>query len=124
LSNLNRIPPWPFAPGQTWPILKGLFRLMKWWPIFMAGWVLKNATRPHMFLKELELYMDYLRKDIQQNLLNPTDKKSKQLFKFKEQLLNGIKYYKTLLTEIQLLPNNALAQLQSFEDTLLKQPSI
>ena len=84
--------------------------------------VLKNDSRPHMFLKELELYMDYLRKDIQQNLLNLTDKKSKQLFKFKEQLLNGIFYYKTLFNEIQLLPNSVLAQLQAFEDTLLKQP--
>jgi hypothetical protein len=84
--------------------------------------VLKNAARPHMFLKELELYMDYLRKDIQQNLLHLTDKKSKQLFKFKNQLLNGITYYKTLFNEIQLIPDNAKVQLQAFEDMLLNQP--
>ncbi|TSD66285.1 hypothetical protein FFF34_002470 [Inquilinus sp. KBS0705] len=83
--------------------------------------ILKNAARPHMFIKELELYMDYLRKDIQQNLLNLTDKKRNQLTKFINQLLNGIGYYKTLFNEIQLLPDNAKEQLQAFEELLLKQ---
>ncbi len=84
--------------------------------------VLKNAARPHIFLKELELYISYLQKDIQQNLLSLTDKKRNQLTKFKDQLLNGIGYYKTLFDEVQLLPDNAKAQLQAFEDMLLKQP--
>ncbi|MDB5126164.1 MAG: hypothetical protein JWQ85_396 [Mucilaginibacter sp.] len=83
--------------------------------------VLKNAARPHMFLKELELYIDYLQKDVQQNLANLTEKKSKQLQKFKEQLLNGIDYYKTLFNEMQLLPDNAKEQLRTFEELLLKQ---
>ncbi|MFD0764350.1 hypothetical protein ACFQZI_05770 [Mucilaginibacter lutimaris] len=84
--------------------------------------ILKNAARPHMFIKELELYMNYLQKDIQHSMATLTDKKSKQMFKFKEQLLNGINYYKTIFSEIQLLPDNARAQLQAFEDMLLKQP--
>jgi hypothetical protein len=83
--------------------------------------VLKNPTRPHMFLKELELYINYLRKDIQQNIAGLTDKKRKQLQKFKEQLLNGIDYYKILFGEIITIPNSTKAQLQAFED-LLGQP--
>jgi hypothetical protein len=80
--------------------------------------LLKNINRPHVFIKELELYVNYLQKDIQQNLLCLTDKKRNQLLKFKEQLLNGVGYYKTLCNEIQLLPENALAQLLSFEELI------
>ena len=80
--------------------------------------VLKNAARPHMFLKELELYMDYLLKDFQQNLFTLTDKKRNQLTKFKDQLLNGIDYYKTLFKQIQSLPDNVKEQLQAFEEIL------
>jgi hypothetical protein len=83
--------------------------------------ILKNAARPHMFLKELELYINYLQKDIQQNLIDMTDKKGKQLFKFKEQLLNGINYYKNLFNEMTFLPDAAKIQLQAFEEMLLNQ---
>lgn len=111
------------CPGPNLAYFKHIFSLDE-----MVGHIygkldiLKNVTRPHMFIKELELYVSYLQKDIQQNLLTLTDKKSKQLSKFKEQLLNGISYYKTIFSEIQLLPDDARAQLQVFEDMLLKQP--
>lgn len=83
--------------------------------------ILKNAARPHMFLKELELYISYLQEDIQQNIAGLTDKKRKQLQKFKEQLLNGINYYKILFSEIIFLPAHAKEQLLAFEEVLLKQ---
>jgi hypothetical protein len=84
--------------------------------------VLKNAARPHMFIKELELYVNYLQKDVQQNLLSLTDKKRNQLMKFKEQLLNGITYYKNLFNETVTTPVGTKEQLQVFEDLLLKNP--
>ncbi|OOQ58746.1 hypothetical protein [Mucilaginibacter pedocola] len=77
--------------------------------------LLKNAARPHVFLKEMELYVDYLQKDIQQNLAELTAKKKLQLTKFKEQMLVGISYYKTLFNEVLTLPTAAMEQLHAFE---------
>ena len=111
------------CPGPNLAYFKKTFSLEE-----MAGHIygkldiLKNAARPHMLIKELELYIDYLQKDIQQNVQNLTEKKGKQLFKFKEQLISGINYYKILFTKISVLPGNVVAQLQSFEDMLLNQP--
>ncbi len=83
--------------------------------------LLKNINRPHVFIKELELYVNYLQKDIQQNLLCLTDKKRNQLLKFKEQLLNGINYYKTLFSEVLTMSINTKEQLQAFENLLTKE---
>ena len=53
--------------------------------------LLEKTNRPHIFLKELQLYIDYLKKDSEQHLKILTDKKRKQLNNFKQQLLQGIK---------------------------------
>ncbi|MFA6083953.1 hypothetical protein [Mucilaginibacter sp.] len=58
--------------------------------------LLEKITRPHMFIKELNLYIDYLQRDLQSQLKELTDKKRKQLTKFKLQLQEGIGYYQTL----------------------------
>jgi hypothetical protein len=111
------------CPGPNLAYFKKAFSLDE-----MAGHIygkldlLKNAARPHVFVKELELYVNYLQKDLQQNLSGLTDKKSKQLVKFKEQLLNGIAYYKTLVNDVLVLPAMAKEQLQAFEDILIKTP--
>ena len=63
--------------------------------------LLEGIDRPHAFINELTLYVGYLKKDIEVNIKNLTDKKAKQLNKFKEQLLNGIDYYGNLLPEIK-----------------------
>ncbi len=62
--------------------------------------LLMNASRSNMFINELNLYMDYLKKDIETNLQTLTDKKLKYFTKFKEQLQNGIQYYKELIPVI------------------------
>ncbi|WP_419701536.1 hypothetical protein [Mucilaginibacter sp. NFX135] len=61
--------------------------------------LLDKVRRPHMFIKELNLYIDYLQRDLQSQLKELSDKKKKQLTKFKLQLQDGIDYYKTLFTE-------------------------
>lgn len=62
--------------------------------------LLMNTGRSNMFINELNLYMDYLRKDIETNIQTLTDKKLKYFTKFKEQLQNGIQYYKELIPRI------------------------
>lgn len=67
--------------------------------IYGATDLLDKIKRPHMFIKELNLYIEYLQKDLQSQLQELTDKKRKQLYKFKTQLEEGIEYYQTLFSE-------------------------
>ncbi|MFD2145401.1 hypothetical protein [Mucilaginibacter antarcticus] len=62
--------------------------------------LLGKIKRPHVFIKELNLYIDYLQTDLQVHVKNMNDKKSKQLGKFKIQLQDGINYYKELFSQL------------------------
>lgn len=62
--------------------------------------LLAKVGRPNMFLNELELYIEYLKKDFQTHQNNLNDKKAKYLKKFKDQLEDGIQYYKDLIPKI------------------------
>ncbi|MCQ6959216.1 hypothetical protein [Mucilaginibacter aquariorum] len=64
--------------------------------IYGAADLLDKVKRPHMFIKELNLYIEYLQKDLQSQLQELSDKKRKQLNKFKAQLQEGIDYYQAL----------------------------
>ena len=60
--------------------------------------VLQNGDRPNMFIKELQLYVNYLK----EHLLLEKETSEKQMKKwgtFKDNLLNGIDYYMKLFTD-------------------------
>lgn len=61
--------------------------------------LLADTNRPHVFINELNLYIDYLQAEIKDQLLNFNDKKRKQLANFKTQLNEGITYYKNLFAQ-------------------------
>jgi hypothetical protein len=61
--------------------------------------LLENVKRPHIFIKELNLYIDYLQADLAKQLGELNEKKRKHLSKFKAQLQEGIDYYKALFNE-------------------------
>ena len=61
--------------------------------------LLEKIKRPGMFVKELNLYIDYLHTDIQAQLKDLTEKKKQHLAQFKNQLLDGISYYKQLFID-------------------------
>jgi len=68
--------------------------------------LLKGTNRPHMFINELKLYVEYLKKDIENSANQLNDKKIKQLERFKDQLLNGVEYYNQLFPNIQKFCNS------------------
>ncbi|GAA4322178.1 hypothetical protein GCM10023149_22340 [Mucilaginibacter gynuensis] len=74
--------------------------------------LLEGISRPNMFINELNLYIDHLKKDIGQQLKNFTDKKEKYLVKFKDQLLQGIIYYKQLIPQISGQTEDKLKEMQ------------
>lgn len=62
--------------------------------------LLSKVSRPNMFINELNLYVDYYKKDLEASAEKLNEKKRKYLVKFKEQLLVGIDYYKELVPKI------------------------
>lgn len=63
--------------------------------------LLEGVNRSNLFVNELKLYISYLKNDVELSIKVLTDKKIKQLERFKEELLNGIDYYETLLPELK-----------------------
>jgi len=58
--------------------------------------LLARSDRPHMFIKELSLNVDHLRNEIEKFKLNLTNNPPKYFREFKENLIEGIEYYRTL----------------------------
>ena len=83
--------------------------------------VLRNNNRPNLFAKELEMYIDYLKNDIQSISEEINNAKTKKLESFKNNLLEGIEYYQQLLTNISDFKNikkEILNQFESYKNEL------
>jgi hypothetical protein len=78
--------------------------------------LIANTERPHMFIKELMLYIDYLRKEIKKFQLKLSFHTPTYFRKFKNNLLTGIEYYHRLAGQfveeqrIQFLENLRVLQ--------------
>ena len=58
--------------------------------------VLSNVNRPNMFVKELKMYVDYLKNEIAAISEEVTTKQIKKWVAFKINLFEGIAYYQNL----------------------------
>lgn len=81
--------------------------------------VLSEAYRPNMFVKELKMYVDYLKNDIASFTDDLTAKHIKKWHAFKSNLLDGVVYYQNLFTETRN-PNNEeiQADIISYKDAI------
>jgi hypothetical protein len=62
--------------------------------------LLDKRNRPHMFLKELGMYLDIFKERIEEFLKDPENtKEKKQLAKFQKNIFDGVNYYKSLFAE-------------------------
>ena len=75
--------------------------------------ILNSVPRPHMFINELKLYVDYLRKEIEKSLNILTARQKSYFNTFKENLLKGIEYYKALIPAMKLEAKYLLEQMQA-----------
>ena len=57
--------------------------------------LLTNPDRPHLFIRELAIYVDFLGKELEQYSLDLSSRAPKYFREFKENLLSGIEYYRT-----------------------------
>ncbi|HKI77401.1 MAG TPA: hypothetical protein VKA26_02550 [Ignavibacteriaceae bacterium] len=69
--------------------------------------VINRTDRPHMFIKELKIYIDYLKDKFEETKTEMSEKQEKYLLSFIENLKEGINYYYSLFTGLK----------DKFEDT-------
>jgi hypothetical protein len=62
--------------------------------------LLKSKERPHVFIKELGLYVDYLRNEIENFPVGLSSYTSTYLKEMRENLIEGIEYYQTLSSQL------------------------
>ncbi|WP_339839763.1 hypothetical protein [uncultured Maribacter sp.] len=70
--------------------------------------VLSSNNRPNMFVKELKMYVDYLKDEIVTNSELVTAKQIKKWEAFKSNLFNGIAYYQDLFQSSFVSENNSI----------------
>ncbi|MCK4857732.1 MAG: hypothetical protein KAT58_07185 [candidate division Zixibacteria bacterium] len=58
--------------------------------------LLTSSDRPHMFIRELMLYIDYFRWELQKVSEGLLDRTTKWFLDFKQNLIGGIEYYRSL----------------------------
>lgn len=58
--------------------------------------IIETDKRPHVFIKELYMYLDYFKKEQKIATKEQCDLKNKKLSKIRQNLLDGISYYKDL----------------------------
>ena len=61
--------------------------------------LLTDPERPHMFIKELKLYVEYVRKEVEEYRLELSNRTPKYFLEFKENIKDGIEYYRTMVEE-------------------------
>ncbi|MBU2928256.1 hypothetical protein [Winogradskyella psychrotolerans] len=82
--------------------------------------VLSNANRPNMFIKELKMYVDYLKNEINTISEDLTAKQIKKWTAFKSNLCDGIAYYQHLFVPSSSSNYEVIqSELQIYKDELI-----
>lgn len=95
-----------------------LFKIMQ--HIYGNGSILSPIYRPNMFVKELKMYVDYLKNEIETISEEVTTKQIKKWEGFRSNLFNGIAYYQDLfLTYLSPESTNIQKDLLFFKEELI-----
>ena len=88
--------------------------------------IISRNDRPNMFIKELTIYIDYLRKKMNETSLPWTKKQQEYFADFRDNLCNGIQYYKELFSQVKTTlfdkKKNLISDLEVYELELKKLP--
>jgi len=88
--------------------------------------IISRNDRPNMFIKELTIYIDYLRKKMTETPLPWTEKQQEYFADFRDNLCNGIQYYKELFSQVKTTlfdkKKKLISDLEVYELELKKLP--
>ncbi|MCU0322541.1 MAG: hypothetical protein MUE72_09005 [Chitinophagaceae bacterium] len=89
------------CPGPNLAFFSGVFTLKQMVDhIYGRANLLNTNNRPHVFINELKIYIDYLKKEVSSNMEALSPKKIAYFNLFKENLGKGIEYYKSIAGNI------------------------
>jgi len=80
--------------------------------------VIATNHRPHMFIKELTMYVDYFSKKVDEFKDSLSAKNEKYLTTFQQNLENGIEYYHNLFSSFESNKETLLSELNSLKNEL------
>lgn len=69
--------------------------------IYGRGNVISRNDRPNMFIKELHIYLDYLKNRMEETKAAFNEKQEKYFITFSENLKEGVNYYESLFTQLK-----------------------
>jgi hypothetical protein len=69
--------------------------------IYGRASIIDGETRPHMFLKELRLYIDYIHRKLDEVPGTLSEKQVKYFQTFRQNLCDGIHYYRNLFSTVE-----------------------
>ncbi|MFY9159911.1 hypothetical protein [Aquirufa ecclesiirivi] len=85
------------CPGPNLAYFSGVYSLKQMVDhIYGRINILNTQNRPNLFVKELGLYVDYLKNEVAESMENMNVKQERYLKTFKQNLLAGVEYYKAL----------------------------
>src|SRR5690606_25241708 len=91
--------------------------------IYGRGNVISRTDRPNLFIKELNIYLDYLKERLTESKISPNQKQKQYLSTFAENLNAGIIYYEELFNNIDSFfgttRSNILQGLENARNSLL-----
>lgn len=106
------------CPGPNLAYFSGVFSLKEMVDhIYGRINLLNKEYRPHMFMKELSLYVDYFKKEFEKTRDQLEVKQKKYLAEFKNNLMDGISYYEQFILDARSLVGEAKGK---FEEELKK----
>ncbi len=102
------------CPGPNLAYFSGVFSLKQMVDhIYGRINILNNVKRPNVFVNELIIYVDYLKKKIAEQAENTIASQEKVISTFRENLLKGITYYKNLIVHIKNEPVSYLEEMRA-----------
>ncbi|MDO8966674.1 hypothetical protein [Algoriphagus sp.] len=91
------------CPGPNLAYFKGIYSLKEMVDhIYGKITLTLDSDRPHVFVKEAQLYVDYLKKEFQKLIPEAPTKQEAYLEKFRKNLDIGLTYYQNLVNSIKL----------------------
>ena len=117
--NLNAV---TICPGPNLAYFKGIFSLKEMVDHIYGKIRLQlDYERPHVFVKELQLYVDYLKNEWEKLGPEVNSKQASYLEKFKANLQKGTEYYQSLIDQFQLDTEEVIQQMKDqLQEALIK----
>ena len=92
------------CPGPNLAYFSGVFTLKQMVDhIYGRHCILNTVKRPHVFVNELKLYVDYLRIEVIKAIKDKMQKQLSHFITFKQNLIKGIDYYMNLVPVLKSL---------------------